>query len=331
MKKTAFFLIAVTLTLSVGAQKIGNGYLMKIPALPADSCNVSRAGAEAFTQEVSSLEAQLKNEIDTLNRVVNQHMKSNEASAQERAVNQMSQQYGMSQADIEKMKNSKNMTAAEKQAMANKMMQQQTNMSMDEVKNLSKMSESGKKAYAEAYATEAMAANQTDPKQQAKNENAKSQYQLVASQQAINSKLSAVSQKIAALYSPIESDPERQKMLDRMGQWHDKIMSMTGIDYGQGKQMDSLAVLIKNEKIAYCDKYTPMYRAALRKHLEILKTSMPDYQSFGNVTAEVTKAQTGIEMPAGGTEITALQAIDEYLKALKDAFKYKLYFTEDEN
>ena len=118
----------------------------------------------------------------------------------------MSQQYGVSQADIEKMKNSKNMTAAEKQALANKMMSQQTNMSMEEVQNLGNMSDAGKKAYAEAYATEAMATSQADPKQQAKNENVKSQYDLVASQQAASSKVSAIDQKIAALYSPIDSE-----------------------------------------------------------------------------------------------------------------------------
>ncbi|HSO77066.1 MAG TPA: hypothetical protein VLQ76_00735 [Bacteroidales bacterium] len=331
MKKIVFFLIAVTVTLSAGAQKISNGYLRKIPALPADACNVTRAAIESFTQQVSALAEQLKGESDTLNETVDEHMKSTEGSAQETAMKQMSQQYGLSQADIEKMKNSKNMTAAEKQALANQMMSQQTNMTVEEAKSVGKMSEAGKKAYAEAYAMEAMATNQADPKQQAKNENAKNQYQLESSQQAINSKLSDIGQKIAALYSPIEADPERQKMLDRMDAWHNKIMSMTGIDYGQGKQMDSLAVLIKNEKIAYCNKFTPRYRAALRKHRGILKTSLPDYQASGNVMAEVTKAQTGIIMPADGTEIPALQAIDQYLKALQGAYKYKLYFPEDDN
>jgi hypothetical protein len=201
---------------------------------------------------------------------------------------------------------------------------------MDDAKSLGKMSDAGKKAYAEAYATEAMATNQADPQQQAKNDAAISQYNLVASQQAINSKVSAVGQRIDALYSPIESDPERQKMLDRMDAWHNKRMSMTGIDYGQGKQMDSLALLIKNEKTAYCNKYTQRYRAALRKHLEIIKSSMPDYQSLGNISAEAIKAQSGIEMPAEGREIPALGAINAYLEKLEAAYQYKLYFAEDD-
>jgi hypothetical protein len=331
MKKIICSLIAISFALLVSAQTKTADYMKKIPALPRDSCNVTKSDAESYITQVSSLKEQLTGEIDRLNETVDQHMESNAGSAKETAMKQMSQQYGLSQADIEKMKNSKNMTAAEKQALANKMMSQQTNMTVEEAKNLGKMSEAGKKAYAEAYATEAMATNQTDPKQQANNDAAKSQYNLVTSQQAINSKLSDIGQKIAALYAPIESDPERQKMLDRMDAWQNKVMSMTGVDYGQGKQMDSLALLIKNEKIAYCNKYTPKYRTALRRHLAILKTSLPDYQNSGKIMAEVTKAQTGIEMPAEGTEIPALQAIDQYLNALQGAFKYKLYFPEDDD
>jgi len=304
--------------------------MKKLPALPKDSCNITRAAAEDFAATVAGLEKQLQEELKAINKSVDMHMKANEGSARNNAMKQMSEMYGISQADLEKMKNSKNMSAAEKQAMANKMMSQQTNMTMDDAKSLGKMSDAGKKAYAEAYATEAMATNQADPQQQAKNDAAISQYNLVASQQAINSKVSAVGQRIAALYSPIESDPERQKMLDRMDAWHNKRMSMTGIDYGQGKLMDSLALLIKNEKTAYCNKYTQRYHAALRKHLEIIKSSMPDYQSLGNVSAEAIKAQSGIEMPAEGREIPALGAIDGYLEKLEAAYQYKLYFAEDD-
>jgi hypothetical protein len=258
-------------------------------------------------------------------------MESNASAAQENTMKQMSQMYGVSQADLEKMKNSKNMTAAEKQALANKMMSQQTNMTMDEAKNLGKMSEAGRKAYAEAYATEAMATAQTDPNLQAKNENARNMYQSVTSQQVVNAKVTQINNKIAALYSPIVNDPERQKMLDGIDRWNSKIMSMSGIvSDSESKQVDSLAMLVKNTKIAYCDKYTPLQRAALRKHLQILKASIPDYLNFGQVTAEGTKAQTGIDMPAEGKELSALEAISNYLDELRQVYSYKLYYTEDE-
>lgn len=331
MMKLFFIILALGIVTTSTAQTRTADYMKKLPPLPKDSCNITKVTAESFVTAVTGLGQQLQAEVSAINLTVKTYMEANEGNARDNAMKQMSQQYGLSQADIEKMKNSRNMTAEEKQALANKMMSQQTNMTVDEAKNLGKMSEAGKKAYAEAYATEAMATNQADPDQQAKNDNSKNQYQLVATQQALNSKVSATGQKIAALYSPIHSDPERQKMIDRMEEWNHEITSMSGVDYGQGKQMDSLEVLIKNEKIAYCNKFTPLYRKALSSHLEILKTSLPDFQSLGNVTAEVTKAQTGIEMPAEGREIPALRAIDEYLTALMAAYNFKLYYPEDEN
>lgn len=323
-------LIAMSIGSLSLAQTRTADYLKKLPVLPKDSCNITRAAAEDFETAVAGLEKQLQEELNAINKRVDTHMKANEGNARDNTMKQMSEMYGISQEDLEKMKNSKNMTAAEKQALANKMMSQQTNMTMDDAKSLDKMSDAGKKAYAEAYAMEAMATNQADPNREARDKNAQSMYQSVVSQQAANSKVSEISNKIAALYTPLESDHERQKMLDRMDAWHNKRMSMTGVDYGQGKQMDSLALLIKNEKIAYCDKYTPKYRAALRKHLEIIKSSMPDYQSLGNISAEAIKAQSGIEMPAEGREIPALGAIDGYLKKLEAAYQYKLYFVEDD-
>lgn len=141
-------------------------------------------------------------------------------------------------------------------------------------------------------------------------------------------KITVNSQKIGNQYAAIENDPSGQEMLKKIETWHNKLMSMTGVDYGQGKKMDSLSVLIKNEQIKYCNKFTPKYRAALRLHLAILKSSLPDYQRLGEITSELTKAQAGIAIPPESKEIATLEALKEYLGKLKDANKFKLYYSE---
>lgn len=330
MKKILLILVAAGFLLTGAAQTRTQEYMKKIPALPKDSCNVTKASAESYISGVSAVRDQLMSEIDEISSKVNSHMESNTSTAEDNAMKQMSQMYGISQADLEKMKNSKNMTAADKQALASKMMSQQANMTMDEAKNLGKMSEAGRQAYAEAYGVEAMAAAETDPNQQAKNENARNMYQSVTSQQAANAKITGITNNIAALYSPILNDPERKKMLDRIDQWNSRIMSMSGIvTASQSKQIDSLSLLIKNEKIAYCNKYTPLQRNALRKHVQILKASLPDYSSYGEMTAATAKAQTGVDMPEEGKELASLEAILNYLDALKAVYAYKLYYPED--
>jgi hypothetical protein len=331
MKKVSFVFIALFISAIASAQTRTTDYMKKIPALPRDSCNVTKANAESYTAQVSSILTQIESDLDMLNKMVDKHMKDNTATAQQTAMNQMSQQYGISQADMEKMKNSKNMSAEEKKALANKMMQQQTNMTVDEAKKVGKMSEAGKQAYAEAYATESMATAQADPKQQEKNESAKNTYELLSAQQTIQGNIAATNQKISDLYASIESDPDGQKMLKNIETWQSKLMSMTGIDYGQGDQMDSLSLLIKNEKIKYCDKFTPRYRSALRQHLKILKVSLPEFKKLADVTAEITLAQTGISMPPEGQEIPGLGAIEGYLGKLKEVYKFKLYYAAEGN
>ncbi len=323
-------MLTVALTMTVTAQTRTQEYMKKIPALPKDSCNITRASAEDFIARVAVLRDQMVSEIEQLKESIDSHMEANAPTAEENAMKQMSQMYGMSQADLEKMKNAKNMSAADKQALANKMMSQQANMTMDEAKNLATMSEAGRQAYTEAYATEAMATANTDPNQASRNDYARNLYNNNVAQQAAYDKINDINNRIVALYAPVTNDPERQKMLDRINAWNSKLTSMMGIvSDSEARIMDSISLRIKNEQIAYCNRYTPQYRAALRKHLQIVKASMPEYIRFGEISAATTKSQTGIDMPAEGKELSSLEAVADYLRALQDAYKYKLYYAED--
>jgi hypothetical protein len=329
MKKIIFSLVAISIAVLVSAQTKTANYMKKIPSLPGDSCNVSRAGIESFKTLVSIMSEEISNDIGTLKKLEKKSAANDEAAAKEAALKQMSQ-YGMSQEDMEKMKNAKNMSAADKQAMANKMMQQQTNMSPDEIKNLSKMSDAGKKAYAEGYATEAMAVSQANPESQPADNKPQNISELLSQQQSIAGRISGYEQSIGNIYASIENDPSRQEMLDRIDNWKSQYGRMIGVDYGQGKQMDSLALLVKKEQIKYCDQFTLKYRAALRQHKQMLNSALPDYQKLGEVISQVTMAQTGIAPPPECTEIGALEAIHEYLGKLNKTYKFKLYFPEDD-
>ncbi len=331
MKRIFMIMLAAGLALTGAAQTRSQEYMKRIPALPKDSCNATRASVENFVSVVSALRDELETEIEDIRESVESHIESNAGKAEENVMKQMSQMYGMSQADINKMKNSRNMSEADKEALANKILSQQANMTMDEVKNLSKMSETGRQAYTEAYATEAMANAKNNPGQAAASNYAGNLYKTNLSQQAALSKINEINSRIAALYSPIQNDPEMKKMLDRIQAWNTKLTSMMGIvSDREARVMDSLSLKIKNEQIMYCNKYTPLQRAALRRHIQTVKASMPEYRNFGEISAETTKAQTGIEMPAEGKELASLEAIDDYLKALQEAYKYKLYYSEDD-
>ena len=78
--------------------------------------------------------------------------------AKENAINQMASQYGLSDEEVQKMKSNKKMSEADKAALADKMMMQQTNISTGEIKNMQGMSEEGKKAW-----DQMVEANSKDP------------------------------------------------------------------------------------------------------------------------------------------------------------------------
>jgi hypothetical protein len=326
MKKLLLLFLVLSAASITQAQFTTESYFSKVPALPKDSCNIMFNQAENFKNQVGSLLNEVDEAIGQMNRNNRQSAKTNDAAMKEQAMKQMAQ-FGMSQEDMAKMKSGK-MSAAEKQAFANKMMMQQTNISVDEMQATKNMSAEGKKAYSQALATEMAATGQAGQVNTAISGNATNLASLLKEQQQIMARISGRTQNIPGLYAAIENDQERQKMLSRIGKWSGLYNAMGGVDAGQGKQMDSLMVLIRNEQISYCNKFTPLYRKALRAHRSVIKSSLSDYRRLAELTGQIAEAQTGVPSPSGGNDITGMEAMKEYLLKLHEAYSYKLYYPD---
>jgi len=329
MKKSIILTILITWTVVLFAQNKTNYYMSKIPGIPSKSCEIKKTDVESFSNQVGELIDKIDDEIGQLNKQVENQNKVNESKTKEAMLKKMQQQYGLSSEDAAKMKNSKNLTKEEKKALANKVMNQQTNMSMEDVKNLKNMSESGKKAYAQSIATESMAVQESNSQNKATDNGAGASYKLVKEQQALMTKINENSQKIGNLYEAIENDPDGLKMLENIKKWREELGALGGVDYGQGGQMELLATQIKNEEIQYCKIFTSKYHSALDQHLSNLKTSLPDYKKLVEVSSALTKSQTGVGNPPEAYDIACLGAIRGYLEKLKGAYKFKLYYPED--
>jgi hypothetical protein len=328
MKNIILLLIMASFANLMQGQTLTENFIHKIPSIPNKSCSTTRASVDNFQQSVSELINQIDNQLEALRESESQSSQVNEEAVKAKAMQQMSQQYGLSAAQMQQMKSGK-MSAADKQALANQILQQQTNMSMGEVQNLKNMSEPGRKAYAEALGAEMMATQQAGQDQTTTDNNPANLYKLAQEQQNLNSKINAAARKIGDMYNKVE-DPELAQSMDSIRAWHNKMMSMAGVDYGQGPEMKRLAEKIKQEKMKICDKYTPRYFAALSNHLDIMKSSFPDQRQLGDVTSQITKMQAGVAIPSSSVEIGELESVKGYLNKLKDAWQYKLYFPEDE-
>ena len=132
------------------------------------------------------------------------------AKTKEAMLKKMQQQYGLSSEDAAKMKNSKDLTKEEKKALANKVMNQQTNMSMEDVKNLKNMSESGKKAYAQSIATESMAVQESNSQNKATRNNfvQHTLYEVIRAAAALEAELHHRGTTVASLALFIESEAD---------------------------------------------------------------------------------------------------------------------------
>lgn len=329
MRKIVIFLLLLAGTYTANSQLTPEAYIRKIPALPTDTCNASKINVQNFTNQVKSLNEQVLSDTRMRTKQAKANAQTNEAAMKEGAMKQMSQQYGMSEEDMNKMRNAKNLTPAEKQAMANKMMMQQTNISMDEAKNLKKTSEEGKKSWAEGYANEAMATSQTNPKNGDGN-SAMEISTLMEEQNTLNLKVTSWEQAIDARYQQLDNDPSGKAMLDKISKWKSEWTAMAGVDYGQGSKMDSLAIMIRNEQINYCRKFTNQYWIILKEHIANVNTSLPDYRRIEAISGEILEIQTGVTSPEAGSDIMCLESVNRYLDRLRQAYKYKLYYSEDQ-
>jgi hypothetical protein len=67
----------------------------------------------------------------------------------------------------------------------------------------------------------------------------------------------------------------------------------------------------------------------LNQELATLKSSIPDCNRLDEVTKELFKLQTGVDAFPENSEISSLGLLSTYLDHLNNAYKYKLYYPED--
>ena len=304
MKKLAFILIVFSIAALANAQNVLDTYFKRIPALPRDTCNISKAAAENFGLLVSALGKELADEVLNENRMSNEFAKKNSAAMQDNTIKQMQQVSGMSDEDINRMKNAKNMSKEERMAMASKMMQQ---------------------------GTIPVPAAQANPKQQTTGSNVNSLMVLQKEHQDLTNKIKAEEVRIEGLYTQLDNDPSGDPMKEKISKWSREYNAMGDIidTDKQVKQANTLLKLIRNEETSYCNLFTPKYRAVLLKHLASLKASLPDHQRVAEITSEINKVQTGVAIPLECLNTDGLRAMQSFLGKLGDAYKYKKFYPDN--
>lgn len=297
--------------------------LAEIPDIPQDACSADKKTRYNFEEQVSGLISKINVNI----RGLKQSSRPDEAKGREQA-EQMLLQQGLTPEEVGKMKD-KNLTREEKQALADRMMQQYANMSMAEANQMKTMTAEGKQAYAEAYAAEAQAAAQAGGKDKQNAQPANKNYtNLLLERNDQYQKILSGQKAIMHNYQLVDEDAEGLRMAGEMKNLMAEMNRLVG-GGGEGgwnvedkKVYDADKLALNNLRKQYCEHMSVKYRNALSKHLSDLHSVYGEYLKLEETSGRVdnTIVSTGSESAVG--RISYLEWVIEYLEKLKDVYRY---------
>ena len=324
MKTTILFSVLILLFNIAQAQSGSNDLLEKIPSVPTNVCVASNETQKQFEEKISAIVREVDSQIMALKK----QSKPDEAKAKAQAERMLTQQ-GLSQDEVDKMK-SKKMTKEDKQAMAEKMMQQYTNMSMSEVNSMKNMSKEGKQAYVEGYAAEAQAtaqANVKNNKSQGVNTNINAD--VLSQRNELYQKITAQQQDVKLNYQKTEQDAGGLKLMEKMNSLRARMGHLVGSggeevwNEKDKKEYDAAKAELNQLQKEYCQYMSPLYFSALNYHLSNLQSSYNDYQKLDEMTGKIDNSIVTIGTTGKGGNIEYFDWVKSYLQNLKHVYKYK--------
>jgi hypothetical protein len=321
----ALFLAGAVSAQTTSQQLTAAEYMKKTPAVPGVICHCDPSVKDAFLTSVSTLRQTIMEDADQRERQMADFMQSKEGDIKANMVKNS----GISDEDMKKLQSGKKMTQEEKMEMANKMMQQQTNISMDEAKNLQKMSKAGKEAWAQGYATEQQAAAQAGVKPKnpmgdmvmAMNSNVAEQTALATKLQTLQSDLQ---QKLDAL--KVEGQAEKAQMNNELQPYYKIINSNNGEGATQ-KMVDEdkkARAQVKLRQDKYCEKLTPKMLSFLAESRSVVENALPDYDRMDELKYQAVENPAGKKLERKVTGIESIKAVAFYLGFVEETFIFRL-------
>lgn len=315
------------------AQLMPESVFGMLPDPPGGICNAQvgeNPAKKAFIDKTSEIDQQLDKEILARHNNLKDKMDQNEDKMMHNAMDRTGISPELMQQMMALQKKSKGASGeqakaynAQKKALAGQMMEQSTNLSMGEIENLKNMDKAGKKAWAEAYATEKKAEIMADPKAyQDKNAALMKDVKLVQKQQHLADSLGSQLTKYMKQFADLDVSREAQDLLTQIKEAEAQLDEM----YKEGnnksnEQINGQLNKIRNLQINYCNMQTPKYLAILSNYKVFLHSSIPHFYRLEKMTNQLTASQTGVDVQAS-SGLMGLEKIRDYLQKLKGSYQY---------
>ena len=310
---------AVLCLVSIGmGQVTPEAFLGKMPELPGAPCGMKDAEREDYLTKVSEISQQIDDEISRREQAA----EADAEGAEDQMKTRMGKEAGLSDADIEKLKNMDNLSEAEQTALVDQMMDGKYNLSLGEIEKLKKMSAKGQEAWAQAYAKEALANAQANPAQVSSDQvKARSMFNVTKELKGLLDRIGAQESKYAQQLGDLDQDSEAKAIRELEAKLRG--MSTVGqVTEAKRKEMEALSKKIQAARKAYCPTYAARCQGILEHHGDALKSMLADYNRIDEIQFELISMEAGVKKGRAQTGLTGLKAVQHYVGLLNGVFKY---------
>jgi len=339
MKRLVLMLLISVIAISCFGQTKAIVYFQRLPAPMADPCNID--STRIYFMQLDTVSIRLAKDIKAREKEVNAYMKDHKQDMKETMIKNSG--LTLTPEQMQKMKqDNKHMTQEQKMKMANELMQQNANISMEEVqarkKNADNKDTAAIKGWAMAVSSEKMADQPADmSKVEAEQLKMKSLADLSKEMYNIQEKLNVGGGKYTQLLDSLQKDAdtawmELQRNIAPLQAEIDTILAQWGREKNKteegGKRVDEkirpLEELIYTYKKAYCPPFTDRYTGILKGLLFYLPGTFSDCDRMDDLNIEITYRQSGVRIPDSAKGMSALKAVKNYADMLSKVQKYKL-------
>jgi hypothetical protein len=307
----------------------GYDYLKRFPTLPEPKCITDTIELNIFNKALWKL----TNELDSLCKLRKDNLEARIEQVKPNVEKNIAQEYGLSNTDLQKLKNKK-LSKEEKKKIADQMMQNKANISMAEIEQLKKMKKEGNKEgiqnWADAYSTQKMAEmtsgdSTKTPEQIEMEKNLtknKKLNDLMLEQKDLVDRIDAVNKRYTnKMIEFNKEDSIQTAKLDRMIKPLEKMLTEDNLS---GDQRRGIEIEIATHRLNYCNKISPMYMDIIRDIRYSSEPLLPVYDRLEVVNAELNAATLGLNEWPTDPGLMQLEAVKGLAHTIASIFKYTI-------
>jgi len=302
----------------------GEYFFDKLPTLPGAVCEVDTASKNEYMRRLGIISREIEEIVSKKKKEVQKEADKLKPEMEKK----VAQEYGLSGADVQKLKD-KNLSKEEKKKIADKMLQDKANISMEEIERLKKMSKEGKEAWAEAYGTEVMAnmpsGDSVKTEEQIKMEkelekNSKLN-ELVKEQQLLINKIDAVNKIYENKMVEFRKEDSLQTFIlnEELKPLREQLSN-----YPTKDQQKSIYQLMAQHYITYCSLLSPKYINIIKDVKNSVGPLLPDYNRLEEINTEINKIMFGAKDGLNSPGLMQLGAVQGLVSIMAGAYSYTI-------